>query len=156
VIVEARLKHLKGIAPHEYAVRFVFGGLCTVAAGLIAQHWGAVVGGLFLAFPAIFPAGASLIEKHEVEHKKKIGADGEGRGRELAGVDALGAAIACVGLVGFSAVVLKGLPGHETPWVIAAATGVWMAVSVGLWLVRKSRLLRERAKRRGARVHAGT
>ena len=32
-------------------------------AGMIAKRYGAEIGGLFLAFPAIFPASASLIEK---------------------------------------------------------------------------------------------
>jgi hypothetical protein len=39
---------------HEYAIRFVFGGLITAAAGLIAQRYGPVVGGLFLPFPRSF------------------------------------------------------------------------------------------------------
>jgi Protein of unknown function (DUF3147) len=50
---------------YEYAVRFMFGGLITAIAGVIAKTFGPVVGGLFLAFPAIFPASATLIEKHE-------------------------------------------------------------------------------------------
>ena len=49
----------------EYLVRFVIGGGITVMAGLIADRFGPTVGGLFLAFPAIFPASATLIEKHE-------------------------------------------------------------------------------------------
>ena len=55
----------------EYAIRFVAGGLVTVMAGLIAKKFGPGVGGLFLAFPAIFPAAATLIEKHEKEKKTK-------------------------------------------------------------------------------------
>jgi hypothetical protein len=43
----------------------------TVVAGLIAARFGPVVGGLFLAFPAIFPATATLIEKHVRERKEK-------------------------------------------------------------------------------------
>jgi hypothetical protein len=46
---------------HDYAVRFLFGGLVTVIAGLLAKHGGPIFGGLFLAFPAIFPASATLI-----------------------------------------------------------------------------------------------
>ena len=45
----------------HYAIRFLFGGLITVATGLIAHKFGPTVGGLFLAFPAIFPATATLI-----------------------------------------------------------------------------------------------
>jgi Protein of unknown function (DUF3147) len=57
---------------HEYAVRFLSGGLITVIAGIIAKHFGPVVGGLFLAFPAIFPASATLIEKHEKKRKRTV------------------------------------------------------------------------------------
>jgi hypothetical protein len=42
---------------HEYAIRFAVGGAITVIAGLITRKWGPGIGGLFLAFPAIFPAG---------------------------------------------------------------------------------------------------
>ena len=48
----------------------------TVAAGLIAARFGPVIGGLFLAFPAIFPASATLIEKHVRERKEKAGLPG--------------------------------------------------------------------------------
>jgi hypothetical protein len=47
----------------EYAIRFVFGGAVTVATGVIAKKFGPVVGGLFLAFPAIFPASANSAEE---------------------------------------------------------------------------------------------
>jgi hypothetical protein len=47
---------------NDYAVRFVLGGSITVIAGLIARKFGLGVGGLFLAFPAIFPASATLAE----------------------------------------------------------------------------------------------
>ena len=56
---------------YEYALRFAFGGAITVAAGLIANKWGPGVGGLFLAFPAIFPASATLVEKHEKTKKRQ-------------------------------------------------------------------------------------
>jgi hypothetical protein len=35
----------------------------TAIPGWIASKYGPVVGGLFLAFPAIFPASATLVEK---------------------------------------------------------------------------------------------
>jgi len=56
---------------YEYLVRFGLGGAMTVVAGLIAARLGPVVGGLFLAFPAIFPASATLIERHVRERKEK-------------------------------------------------------------------------------------
>jgi Flp pilus assembly protein TadB len=55
MIVQAKFAALKGIKPHEFALRFLFGGLVCVAAGLIAKEYGPAIGGLFLAFPAIFP-----------------------------------------------------------------------------------------------------
>jgi hypothetical protein len=56
--------------------RFVFGGLITVATGIIAKKFGPGMGGLFLAFPAIFPASATLVEKHEKEEKQQAGMEG--------------------------------------------------------------------------------
>ena len=48
-----------------YGLRFAFGGLITAITGLIAHNFGPVVGGLFLAFPAILPASVTLIEDHD-------------------------------------------------------------------------------------------
>src|SRR5271163_870272 len=94
---------LKETKSHEYAVRFLFGGICTVLAGVIAKRYGPGLGGLFLAFPAIFPAGVSLIESHEKENKQKVGANGETRGRLAASIDSTGAALGCIGLIAFAA-----------------------------------------------------
>ena len=58
---------------YEYAIRFIFGGLITVAAGIIAKQFGPSIGGLFLAFPAIFPASLSLVDKHTKERKEQAG-----------------------------------------------------------------------------------
>ena len=41
-------------------------------------------GGLFLAFPAIFPASATLIEKHVWQRKERAGLPGARRGKEAA------------------------------------------------------------------------
>ena len=65
---------------HDYAIRFLLGGAITVVAGVIAKKCGAPVGGLFLAFPAIFPAAATLAQKHEIEKKRKHGLAGYQRG----------------------------------------------------------------------------
>ena len=78
---------------HEYVSRFAFGGAVTVLASLIDKHWGPVVGGLFLAFPGIFPPGASLVETHAEEKKKEAGLHGVERGRQEASLEAAGASI---------------------------------------------------------------
>jgi hypothetical protein len=50
---------------YEYLIRFALGGAATVFTGLVSSRYGAFIGGLFLALPAIVCASATLIEKHE-------------------------------------------------------------------------------------------
>ncbi|HEY1502325.1 MAG TPA: DUF3147 family protein [Acidobacteriaceae bacterium] len=139
-MVEIKLSALKETKPHQYLVRFLFGGAATLLAGLVAKHFGPAVGGLFLAFPAIFPASVTLIESHEKERKGKLGYDGTGRGRMAASIDAAGAALGCLGLTGFALVLWRLLP-TQNPWlVIPVATIVWVVVSFALWELRKNRL----------------
>ena len=82
MIVHARLAVIKGIKLQEWILRFIFGGAVCVIAGLIAHFFGPLIGGFFLAFPAIFPASASLVEAHEKQHKARAGFDGTNRGRK--------------------------------------------------------------------------
>jgi hypothetical protein len=123
---------------HEYALRFFFGGLVTAFAGIVAKEFGPGIGGLFLAFPAIFPASATLIEKHEKQKKEKHGLHGVARGAEAASVDAAGSAIGSLGLAIFAFVVWKFVDGNSHWIVILAATLSWLTVSVLLWELRKS------------------
>jgi hypothetical protein len=141
-LISANLSSLKDVKLQEYALRFLFGGLCTVAAGLIAKRFGPAVGGLFLAFPAIFPAGASLLEAHEKRKMAKAGLDGTKQGREAASVDSAGASIGCIGLIAFAVTLTVGLEKHIPSLVIALATLIWLIVSGAVWLARKSRLFR--------------
>ncbi len=136
------LAPLRRMKLSEVAQRFLFGGVSTVCAGLIAKHFGPGIGGLFLAFPAIFPAGATLIVTREKNRLAKIGADGANRGRIAAGIDAQGATIGCVGLVAFALVLWKMLPGHPAALVIAAAGVAWLAVSCAIWMIPLRRLTR--------------
>jgi uncharacterized protein DUF3147 len=138
--IEADLSALKTVKLHEYAVRFFFGGLVTALAGVIAKHYGPVVGGLFLAFPAIFPASATLIEKHEKQKKRRLGLDGTRRGREAASVDAAGASVGTIGLLAFAVIVWRWLPTHPSlpSWVVLTVAAIaWLALSVLLWVVRR-------------------
>jgi hypothetical protein len=137
MIIEAKFSSLKQTNFREHLVRFVLGGAVTVAAGLIGRKWGPVIGGLFLAFPAIFPAGATLIEEHEVKRKWEIGRDGRGRGRQAAALDALGAALGAIGLAAFAVVLWRFLPGHSSWAAVGFAVAAWAIVSGGLWILRK-------------------
>lgn len=143
-MIEFRVSALKATKPHEYLVRFIFGGAATVLAGIIAKHYGATLGGLFLAFPAIFPASATLIESHEKDRKRRIGHDGTNRGRMAASLDAAGAMLGACGLVAFAALLWYFLQRHNAALVIAAATVVWLGVSIALWELRKNRVFGQR------------
>jgi uncharacterized protein DUF3147 len=123
---------------HEYALRFLFGGAVTAAAGIVAKHFGPVVGGLFLAFPAIFPASVTMVAKHEREKKRKAGMDGTVRGRKAAALEARGAAIGGVGLACFAMLVWKLLPTWNAVETLGLAILVWFAVSVLLWQVEQN------------------
>ena len=122
---------------HEYVVRFVFGGLITAMTGAIAAKWGPVIGGLFLAFPAIFPASATLVERHERKRKERHGLNGTIRGRQAAALDAAGAVMGSVGLIAFGAIVWRVAPRLPGWMMLSAATVAWAVLSVIMWLIRK-------------------
>jgi hypothetical protein len=122
---------------YHYGIRFLFGGCITAAAGMIAKQWGPVVGGLFLAFPAIFPASATLVENHEKQKKEKIGAHGTVRGRKAAGVDAAGSTFGSLGLILFGLIVWWLIPYHRPVWVLPVATSVWLIVAVLAWYIHE-------------------
>ena len=84
MLVKCKLSALKETSGSEYLVRFGLGGMTTLVAGLIADRYGPTVGGLFLAFPAIFCASATMIEKHERKHKQQRSLQGTRRGRDAA------------------------------------------------------------------------
>jgi hypothetical protein len=138
----------------EYAVRFFFGGCITAMAAVVAMKFGPVLGGVLLAFPAIFPAGATLIEKHETEKKQKAGLNGKARGRKAASIDAAGAAIGALGLLVFAFLMWRFLPQHGAWISIPAATAAWLGVSVLLWVARKHSHLGRKLRFEGRVIHA--
>lgn len=139
--VSMDLSALRGGRWYEWLLRFVLGGMVTVVAGLMAKFFGPVFGGLFLAFPAIICASATLIEKHEREKKQRLGLSGEVRGRKAAGLDTAGAELGSVGLAAFALLAWKQLPDHSPLWVLIEAAALWLVVSIALWWTRKRHLL---------------
>jgi hypothetical protein len=126
---------LKETTWYECVIRFALGGIITVVAGVLAKKFGPALGGLFLAFPAIFPASATLVEKHEKQKKEEKGMHGEERGRDAAALDAFGAALGSLGLLAFAAVVWLFLPNHSA-WIVLTGAGfLWFAASCALWRV---------------------
>jgi hypothetical protein len=138
MIIRFNPSALRDIGWYEYVIRFVLGGMMTVITGLIASRWGSVVGGLFLAFPAIFPASATLIEKHVRERKEKIGLSGSRRGKEAAALDAAGAVLGSLGLAAFAAVIWL-LMEQSPPLALVLATFAWFAVAVLAWSIQRWR-----------------
>jgi hypothetical protein len=128
---------LAQIKVHEYVTRFVLGGATCVATGLIAQRFGPVVGGLFLAFPAIFPASATLVEHHELGKKARAGIGFTIRGRLSAALDARGASMGALALMVFALVVWKEVPSHNAVLVLVAAMAAWAALAGALWRLRR-------------------
>ena len=135
--IEIDFSALRKTKWHEYAVRFVFGGSVTAVAAIIAAKCGPVIGGLFLACPAIFPASATLIDKHEKQSKQRLGLHGTDRGRQSAGVDAAGAAMGSIGLAVFGAIIWKFLLQYSSWAVLLSATFGWLLISISLWQLRK-------------------
>ena len=117
---------------YEYLVRFALGGAATIATGAISSRFGASVGGLFLALPAIFCASATLIQKHEEGRKREAGLKGKRRGEQAAALDAAGAALGSIGMAGF-AVAFWLLVTRDAPLAFAVALAAWAAISVVAW-----------------------
>lgn len=138
---------------YEYVLRFLFGGMVTAAAGLIAKKCGPEIGGLFLAFPAIAPATATLIQKREQEKKERAGYEGAERGRAAAAVDVAGSAMGGFGLAAFSLIVWWRIREWRMAVVLVVATVVWFLVAVSVWQLRETLGRRLRAHRPNVLSH---
>ena len=117
--IQAQPKRLERTTWQEYALRFAFGGIVTAAVGIVGVAFGPIVAGLFLAFPAILPASATLIERHD--------------GKRNAGGAALGAAAGAVGLLAFGEVVWWLASRLPAAIVLGLAGSAWLLVSLVVW-----------------------
>jgi hypothetical protein len=136
MVVRVKWSALKQSRWYEYALRFVLGGLATALAGAVAEIFGPEAGGLFLAFPAILCASATLIEKHERERKQKFGLCGYRRGTDAAALDADGAGLGSMGLVAFGLGIWLLAPTLAF-WSLALGAVGWLLVSLSLWRLRR-------------------
>jgi hypothetical protein len=137
MVVKFELSELMRTKWYEIFLRVLFGGLASVMTGMIGKSFGPIVGGLFLAFPAIFPASATLVEKHEKEKKRRAGIDGVDRARNAVALEARGAAMGSIGLGAF-AVLTWELLLRRPPWIaLTAATLAWLVTSILIWQLRR-------------------
>jgi hypothetical protein len=138
--IKINLAALKETHWSEYLLRFLFGGAVTIGTGLLAKKFGPALGGLFLAFPAIFPAGVTLVQKHESEKKKhRLGIVDHERGRKAAALEARGAAMGSIGLAVFAGSAWMLLTRSGAPWSLLAALAAWVAISIFVWRIGKLR-----------------
>lgn len=136
MLVRASFSSLSDGRWYEYIVRFLLGGASTAITGLIGTRWGPGVGGLFLAFPAMLCASATLVEAHERRRKREIGLQGKRRGEDAAALEAAGAALGSMGLVAFALTVF--LVNAAAPWSsLALAALVWAATAGSCWWTYK-------------------
>lgn len=136
MIVRLSLSALKEGRWYEYVVRYVLGGAATVMTGLIGAQWGPGVGGLFLAFPAMLCASATLVQSHEQRRKRSEGLRGAKRGRDAAALEAAGAALGSFGLTSFAAVML--LLSAVPAWCrLLVAAVAWAGTAGGAWIAYK-------------------
>ena len=127
----------------EYLTRFVFGGLVTAMVGLVANAFGPVVGGLFLAFPAILPASLTLVAQHS-------------RTNRAAGAGAVGAAFGSLGLMAFGLVMWSRAAEWPAPLVLGIALAAWGMVSGAMWVLFEwMRKRRRHARHRQDPHHTG-
>ena len=151
MVIKVDISALKESSWGEYAIRFLFGGMATVIAGLIAKYYGPELGGLFLAFPAIAPATATLLDQNVKEERQRAGLEGHIRGRKTAALDMFGTVWGTVGLVAFALVIWLMGPSHSAWIVLPLAMTVWLVGALSTWEMR--RLLRRwKVSRHGALI----
>jgi hypothetical protein len=119
--IGTQIEKVRDVRIRDTAVRFTFGAITSAVAGSLSILFSPIVGGVFLAFPAILAASLTLIaEEEDIEESRE-----DGRG---ATVGALGlAAFAGVGVLTFTAIAW--------PLALAAASGGWAVVALALYLV---------------------
>ena len=122
-------------SPIDYLTRFAFGAGISAVAAIVAVMFGARLGGVLLAFPAILPASLTLIERRE--------------GRHEAMVDATGAILGSFALIGFALVATWALPRFNPAEALVLASAAWTALALMLYvlIVRLPRRRKKRAKR---------
>ncbi len=115
------LSSLKKHSPSDYITRFIFGAGIAAAAGIVSSVYGARIGGILLAFPAVLPASLTLIERKY--------------GKREAAIDARGAVLGSFALLGFAVVAAWALPRFAAGIGLALASATWVVLAIGLYVL---------------------
>jgi hypothetical protein len=137
MVVKFESSALRRTRWYEVVLGLLFGGLATVATGMIAESYGPVVGGLFLAFPAIFPATATPVEKHLKEKKQRSRIDGVNRARRAVALEARGTMMGSIGLAVFGLLLRRFVVDQPALLVLLAATLAWLVTAILVWEMRR-------------------
>lgn len=113
---------LRSVRSSELGIRFAFGFVISVVAGLLSMRFGPRFGGMFLAFPAILPASLTLIEQKQ--HSGRV-----------AGINATGAVLGSLALLGFALAAIWALPRLALGFSLLVAALAWLVVAVVLYFV---------------------
>lgn len=128
-LVGVHLGALRHLPLRDLVIRFVFGAVISIVAGVIALAAGNEPGGVLLAFPAILPATLTLVEKEEDE-------------RQAEDLD-VGAILGAAALGAFAVVVWQLVARHPAPLVLFLATVAWLVAAVLLYLLLRLLFHRE-------------
>jgi uncharacterized membrane protein (GlpM family) len=110
---------VRGAGIREIALRFGFGAATSVLAGLVSRELSPLVGGAFLAFPAVLLASLTLVS----------GEEGERAARD----DARGAVAGSIGMIAFAAV--GSVCFHTVPTAAAFVLAIvaWIVVALAAY-----------------------
>jgi hypothetical protein len=129
---------LRDIKVTELALRFAFGASASILASVAGLVFSPVVGGMFLAFPAILPATLTLLEKKD--------------DTEAAVHDVRGALLGSFGMIAFACVAAAAFTRWPAGIVLFGAAAAWLAVSMTLYLAVAAWRREHRAPVRGLQV----
>jgi hypothetical protein len=108
--------------PRDLVLRFIAGAATSVVAGVLSIAFGARIGGVMLAFPAILGASLTLIEEQE----DSVDAREDARGAVVGGLAMVVFALIAASLFGKIAGAL-GLAAASAGWVLTALAGYAIA-----------------------------
>jgi hypothetical protein len=109
------------VSPKALGIRFLAGAATSVVAGVLTIAFGPRLGGIMLAFPAILAASLTLIASEEDRHEARE--------------DARGAVLGGCALAAFAAVCALAFTHWNAALVLATATGAWLLVALGGYLL---------------------